>query len=435
MKKILFIAFLSWLLLFCTACTRKDAPIPTAIQTAPVFLETEPLAAPALEKETVPVTEPAMVPAAAMEPEAQSIEDGFSFFLDHADVTNTLSDNIYRTQVSVSSNQSLTVKSEQPFSALYIIWDKLPGTYTIAWDGGSVDRGADGFLHEYVRLPDAVTSAEFVFSEEETRKICDIGLYSAGSAPAGVQEWMPPCETADILVFPTHSDDDVLFFGGLISYYAIEEGLTVQTAFMVDHWYERERNHERLNGLWELGVRHYPILGMARDFMTKSLQEAMYFHRSDDILGWQIQQLRRFKPLVVVGHDLDGEYGHGQHMLNAYYLTQAVEAACDPEQYAESAQLYGTWDTPKLYLHLYETQEIVFDVNTPLENDPEGRTPFEIAEDAYEKHVSQQKYDFHVSQSDKDPAMDCRRFGLYRTLVGYDSTANLMENIDWTQWR
>ena len=39
--------------------------------------------------------------------------------------------------------------------------------------------------------------------------------------------------------------------------------------------------------------------------------------------------LRRFKPLVAVGHDREGEYGHGAHQLNALSLEQAVVRAAD----------------------------------------------------------------------------------------------------------
>ena len=158
------------------------------------------------------------------------------------------------------------------------------------------------------------------------------------------------------------------------------------------------------------------------------MQEATIFHKNDNILQWQVELIRRFKPQVILGHDLNGEYGHGQHKLNAHCLIEAVELAADAEQFPEIAAQYGLWDTPKLYLHLYEENQIVFDVNTVLNNDPEGRTPFEITEEAYQCHVSQQQYYFAVTQ-DPESVLDCTRFGLYRTLVGYDTGTDLMEHI------
>ena len=104
-----------------------------------------------------------------------------------------------------------------------------------------------------------------------------------------------------------------LFFGALLSYYAIERQLKVQTAFMVEHRGDPQRDHERLNGLWEMGVRHYPILGTAPDTKETQLHAAKVFYASSNIEQWQVEQIRRFKPMVIVGHDLKGEYGNGGH--------------------------------------------------------------------------------------------------------------------------
>ena len=378
------------------------------------------------ETEPVEITEPPVMEEP--EPVAEYIDTGVRITLDGTDIAWQLEEADGYDPVGIPSSQALAVESEMPFSALYIIWDKLPGRFTLTWEGGSLVCGEEGFLHDYIRLPEAVVSVSFEFEEEAYRYICRMGAYTYGTAPEGVQDWLPPCETADILAFPTHADDDVLFFGAVLSHYAIEEGLAVQTAFMTDHYYEPFRNHERLNGLWELGIRHYPILGTARDFYTMDLTEAANYHANDGILEWQVELIRRLEPLVILGHDIEGEYGHGQHKLNTHYLIQAVEQAADARLYPMIAVKYGLWDTPKLYLHLYAENGIVFDVNTALNNDPQGRTPFEIAQDAFECHISQYNY-FSVSQNPYSE-MDCTRFGLYRTLVGEDTGSDLMEHTE-----
>ena len=38
-------------------------------------------------------------------------------------------------------------------------------------------------------------------------------------------------------------------------------------------------------------------------------------------------------------------------------------------------------------------------------------------------------------QSDDAYVWDCRPFGLYRSLVGTDTTADLMQNVDPDDWR
>lgn len=417
-------------------CTRERAeetvqpsvplPVETTIQTE---IPTEPSTCPPTEPpvETEPPTEP--------EPVAELISEGVQFLIDGSDCSKVLTDNNIKTLKHIYNVHELVIESEMPFSSLYLEWNRIPGNYTLVWDGGSLACGQYGFLHEYIHLPEAVNRVQFVFDDSvEYRMLCSACVLTAGTAPEGIQDWLPPCEEADILVFPTHADDDVLFFGPLISYYAIERQLKVQTAFMVDHVVYPERGHERLNGLWEMGVRHYPILGKAPDTPMKEFGEAVDFYAASKIEQWQVEQIRRFRPLVVVGHDLGGEYGNGGHKVNAFYLVRAVESAADPAVYPELAEQYGVWDTPKLYLHLYPENEIILDVETPLENDPLGRTPFEIAEDAFLHHKSQIQYYFRV-QYGENRQYDCRLFGLYRTLVGYDTVADIMENIDYGQWR
>ena len=415
-------------LLLC-ACGGASPEETTAPATQPPVETTQPV--PETTEPTIPdTTEP------PVEPVAEFISEGVQVMVDGADYTSGLSDENHYSKRIIYLPQTLEVTSETPFSTLYIQWDAIPGSYEIRWDGGSVTAGSYGFLHEYIRLPGETNHVEFVFPEgKESVTLCDVEVLTAGTAPEGVQDWLPPCEKADILVFPTHSDDDVLFFGPLLIYYAVETDYTVQTAFMVDHTFYPERGHERLNGLWTMGLRHYPILGSATDSPISDFYEALDFYWGSGIEQWQVEQIRRFQPLVVVGHDLKGEYGNGGHKVNAYYLTSAVEVASDPEVYPELAERYGVWQTPKLYLHLYEENEIYMDVETPLQRDPQGRNTFEIATEAYKAHVSQHQYGWFRVQYGESRMYDCRPFGLYRSLVGPDTVADIMDNIDVAQWR
>lgn len=403
----------------------EETALPTASTAATKVIEEtqEPTEMPT-EMPTEPPTEPV----------AERIPDGFEILIDGGKCTRYLKDFDYKTKKTIQPNQVLSIESTTAFAGVYLEWDIVPGVYSVVWDGGSIECGQNGFLHEFVRLPVPVYEVKFEFASDEAQILCDVALLTEGVAPEEIQNWSLPYDQADILVFPTHSDDDTLFFGPLISYYTVERELCVQTAFMVHHKGQTYRDHERLNGLWAMGVRHYPILGTAPDTGTYSMYEAMRYYASSDIEQWQVEQIRRLKPLVVVGHDLNGEYGNGGHKVNAYYLVRAIESAADPLLFPESADQFGVWDTPKLYLHLYEENEILLDVNTPLENDPEGRTPFQLAEAGYECHISQHQYGFYVQQG-KNRVYDCRPFGLYRTLVGYDTVADIMENIDIQQWR
>lgn len=405
----------------------------------PTIEETQAVSSSAFEtEETLELTSP---PETTIEteshekPAAEQISDGVHIFIGETEQTAQLSDEKHTTKKTVKDGQQLRVEAEEAFGAVYIEWDRIPGVYVISWQGGSREYGTENFLHDYIRLPESVSEITFTFEDGTNQSVCDIAVYTAGRAPDGVQDWQEPCETADILVFPTHADDDVFFFGPLIAYYAIERELTVQTAFMVDHERQPERANERLNGLWEMGLRHYPILGEAPDTGVGTLDFGLTYYADSDIYGWQMEQIRRFRPLVILGHDLDGEYGNKGHKVNAYYLTQTVVDAADPEKDPESAQKFGVWDTPKLYLHLYEENAWMFDVNVVMEKDPEGRTPLQVANKALDCHVSQNGVGMSVYQNEYAPEWDCRPFGLYRTLVGYDTKADVMENLDPGQWR
>ena len=409
-----------WVMLLA-GCAEAEPSLTTLPTTQPVEQE----------ETTVPTTEAPTEPEP--EPPAQIIEEGVKVLVAGRNCTSIVSDGSHYSRYNIHEDEDFVIESEIPFEAIYIQWNGIPGEYVIRWEGGSCPGGEYDFLHEYIRLPEAVTRVEICLEGEATRQICEVTVMTAGSAPEGVQVWLPPCEEADILVFPTHSDDDALFFGPVIAYYSIEKGLKVQTAFMVKHTSFPERDHERLNGLWTMGVRYYPILGNAPDTANHSFYESMAYYKSSNIEQWQVEQIRRFRPLVVVGHDLNGEYGNGGHKVNAYFLVQAIESASNPEMFPESAEQYGLWDTPKFYLHLYEENEILMDVETPLENDPQGRNLYEICVDAFACHVSQRSY-FKVSYGG-NRKYDCRPFGLYRTLVGYDTKADIMDNIDPEMWR
>jgi LmbE family N-acetylglucosaminyl deacetylase len=239
-----------------------------------------------------------------------------------------------------------------------------------------------------------------------------------------VQDWREPYKKADMLLISTHADDEHLFFGGTMPYYAGELKLKVQLAYLTNHY--NFRVHELLNGLWAVGIRAYPIISEFDDNYSESLEHAKTIYDENKILEFQVELLRRFKPEVVIGHDLKGEYGHGVHMLNAETLIKALVLSNDSLVYTDSAQKYGLWDVPKCYLHLYKENNLSMNWDLELRNFS-GKTPFQMAELGFSKHVSQTEY-FKVGRRG---VFDCRAFGLYRSLVGVDILKNdFMENIN-----
>ncbi len=337
----------------------------------------------------------------------------------------SLSDQNRGTTQLLAAGNTLTISADTPFTQLYLIWDSPPPAYTLQTDGVTTQKGPDGFLHDYTLLPTPAKTLSLNLTEGEAT-LCDIYLFAEGSPPAFVQVWSPPLEKADLLVLPTHADDEHLFFGGTLPTYAGQQGLAVQVAYLTSHWGEPYRPHELLNGLWAVGVRSYPLISPFPDLYADSLEAALGLYDREAVLAWQTETLRRFKPLVVVGHDVEGEYGHGVHRLNADTLMEAVELAGDGASYPESAALYGVWDPPKTYLHLWPQNTLTMDWSQPLEAFG-GASALEMAKQGFLEHRSQQNY---FAVEDFGP-YDCRQFGLYRSTVGPDMQKNdFLENID-----
>lgn len=337
----------------------------------------------------------------------------------------SLSDRNTFTKLTFKKDTTVTVSNDNAMSSIYIIWDKPVGEYKIKTPSEELTCGKYDFIHEYIKLP-AGTKELTITIPQDGSIICDIYTFSSDDTPKWVQKWSPPYDEADLLVMPTHGDDEFIFFGGTIPYYAVGRGLRVQVTYMTNHWGEPYRPHEMLNSLWVSGLDHYPVMGRFPDIYSKSLAHAKTVYNYKDIIGYNVELIRRFKPKVIVGHDLNGEYGHGGHMINANALTEAVNISNDPTQYPESASKYGVWDVPKTYLHLYSENKIRMNWDEPLSGFG-GKSSFEMAVESFACHKSQQKW---YSVRKVEGVYDCQAFGLYRTLVGPDVEKNdFFENI------
>lgn len=340
-----------------------------------------------------------------------------------------LTDRRRASSIQLIASEEVNISCETPFSYIYVVWDYPPGPWELETPGatGAIQAGQHGFLHELVSFTAPVTEVILRPLEGEYT-LCDLYLFTAGTLPDWVHQWQPPLDKADLLVLPTHADDEHLFFGGTLPVYAGEREMNVQVVYLTNHFGEPYRPHELLNGLWAVGVTNYPIMSAYPDLYADSLAAAQGLYDQEDITRYQVEILRRFKPEVIVAHDINGEYGHGVHILNAVTLLDALELAPDESFDPASAQEYGVWDVPKTYLHLWAENQVVMDWDQPLSRF-DGKTAFEMAVEGFSHHASQQTY-FAVEQWGP---YDCRLFGLARTTVGPDvAGGDFFENIDLT---
>ena len=277
------------------------------------------------------------------------------------------------------------------------------------------------YLSGYAALPEGVQEIRIrPQSNADRLSIAEVHVFGAGDVPKWVQQWEPAHEKADLLLISAHPDDEILFMGGTIPYYAGEKQKAVQVAYLVPA--TPYRKLELLDGLWLCGVRNYPEIGNFPDYFSSSIR-GMY--QKD---GWSESQVldyitwlyRRYRPDVVLTHDTNGEYGHGAHKVAADIAQKAIVTAADEGYRFKKEKALPVWSIKKLYLHLFEQGKIRMDWRVPLAAF-DGKTAFEMAEAAFQCHVSQLNTEYKVE--DCGP-YDNSVFGLAYTDVGEDVSKN-----------
>lgn len=356
---------------------------------------------------------------------------------------NKITDNNENTFITINPSDKITITSNENIHGIYILYERQSSLGTITNQEKNASIGTNAFLHEYVNVEEQIgASTQITIEYQNSVKIAEIYVLSEGELPDFVEQWNPPCEEADLLLFSTHSDDEQLFFLGLLPTY-VAQGKKVQVVYFTNHYDNPKRLHEQLHGLYTVGITSYPIIGIVPDAYSESLEGAIKnLQKAEltekDTLDFEVEMLRRFKPLVVVGHDELGEYSHGQHILNTHILKQAILFAEDENYELKSNTKYEPWSVPKTYLHLYKENQIIMDYDTPLEYFG-GRTAYEVSKEGYKMHLSQQYTWFtawmngknnEYTKSTQIKKYSPLEFGLYRSLVGEDNNKNdMFENI------
>lgn len=328
---------------------------------------------------------------------------------------------------------AITAPEGKPIAGLYVCFGNMPESWEIQTSDDGKDwftavPGDTRFLHAYVALPQPAQHVRLaVTSEKKTAlRINDLFVLSEGDLPDWVQVWQPTEEKADILFLSTHPDDELIFFGGAIPTYAVEQQRKVVVAYFSRS--NTTRSSELLNGLWHMGVRTYPVIGNFKDSYAKNLKAAYKSAGGKGTVNeWIVGLYRQYKPEVVVTQDTNGEYGHKQHMMIADAAQNCIALAANEDEFTASTIAYGTWQVKKLYLHLYPENQITFDWTVPLKS-MNGATGIELAEEAYTLHKTQASSGMSVTET--GTKYDNRVFGLAFTTVGEDVRKDdFLENI------
>ena len=313
----------------------------------------------------------------------------------------------------------------KPAAGLYMIWKAdTPAVALEVWDAGAgefkpyatVNGGA--MVHEFIKVEN-LTRFRFRSTDETgVIPITELTVLTEGDLPGWVQAWQPPCTDADILFFVAHPDDELIFFGGGIPWYAGEKKLHVAVAYMTLK--EEPRLHELLDGLWTAGVREYPYVLGFFDKLCIKVRTAYKYWGEDAALDAVAKLLDDTHARVVVTQDVNGEYGHGGHMAVADLCLRVIR---DGERELKSKP-------QKLYLHLWKENKITMDWQIPMEW-AGGKTALEVGAEAFKCHRSQQGYDVKLRNGKifkfevrANSMFDNAKFGLAYTSVGPDEAKN-----------
>jgi len=385
-----------------------------------------------------------IIPFKVYAEDAKEITKDVTFTVNNSNITR-LSDSNEKTYITLNkgSNLIITNPNAENINQLYIVYELSSKTGSITTSDSSTTKlGENNFLHEYVDTKKNSSSVTLTYDEDV--KISEIRVFSEGNTPSDVQKWVKETKT-DLMIFSTHADDEQLFFAGVMPTY-INQGKKVHVVYLARHdvglYYAPSRMHEQLNGLWSLGVTDYPTFGLIPDAYSESLEVARSQMNNagftdEDVIKFDVEQIRKYKPYVILGHDENGEYGHGQHRLNTYTLKEAIKKAED-ESYVLESNLPAT-KIYKFYIHLYNPDNYtILDYDIPLDK-YNGKTAYEVSKEGYSKHLSQQYTWFTDWLNGKNNSYTSAKqitkynptyWGLYYSSVGEDVNKNdLFENI------
>ena len=373
-----------------------------------------------------------LLSGAALAQEARDITNDCTFTSPGRKTTNVhdgLYTSYWNSSESVRPYLEITTPDGEPAEYLYICFGDMPSVWAIeeevAGEWQTLVEGTKDYYHVVVELGGKTHVRLIDTSGKRTQfKINEVFVFAEGTLPDWVQRWEPAPEKADMLLLVAHPDDELIFFGGTIPTYAAERGLDMVVAYM--SFSNTTRRSELLNGLWSLGLRSYPVIGTFYDTYTSKLDDAYSRWRKNNVRTYVMELVRKYKPEVMLTHDVNGEYGHGAHKLCADVAQYCVENADKASVLSDSAAEYGTWQVKKLYLHLYEENAITMNWRVPLESFG-GKTGLALAQEAYLFHVTQQSTSFEVTDTGETSNA---RFGLAFTTVGPDVVGgDFMENI------
>ena len=269
-------------------------------------------------------------------------------------------------------------------------------------------------------------------------------------------DWQPPPDKVTLLAVWAHPDDEGIFGGGSLPYYSTVLNMPTMLVSMTAGW-GTVRDEEMRAAAWNYGLRYAPVFGRFADINSAAVANNPYTNSIDmtwdywagvgfrgdgsnveagkaRAINFVAEQIRRYRPDVIITHDVNGETGHDNHKATAYAVMHAFFVAADPN--ATAANLVGLppWQAQKLYVHLYPTNRLfhlLWEAPSPALT---NLTPHQAANFGLTFHVSQGPLRWTCA-SVYPPAgiynaWPSEWWGLYASMVGPDTvlSSNIAAN-------
>ncbi len=336
---------------------------------------------------------------------------GCSFILPEESATYAyrLSDGLVTSRVHLKANSAFTVTPESEISTLLLDWFTVPASYTVSQlnAGGTAileETITDGFVRRVIDIDPSCTS--ITVSNLPEGDIGDVAAFSSVSPSSTTTQALLPSPTAvDLLIIAIGPGDESRQFGALIPTYAEEQGVKTAILYLSDYG-KRARVDEALSGLASEGYLEYPIFGGFSCSNYESYDMAAEGFNKTNVIKYLKAEIAALNPKVVVAHSAEDNIG--SHRFVNECVIRAVRES-------ESVQKFYTYGASE------GATPTVIDMNTPL-NAYAGKTAAEVAQAAYNLHVSQRVFGLSIDTTSA--------YTLAYTTVGEDAAKNdLFENI------
>ena len=268
-----------------------------------------------------------------------------------------------------------------------------------------------------------------------------------GHAPAQTYDWQPPPNKITLLAVWAHPDDEGIWGGGSLPYYSTVLNVPTMLVCMTYGWGDPRENELR-DAAWTYGLRYEPLFGQFADINSSVDPNNPYTNTIDmtwdywagvgfkgdgsnveagkaRAINYVAEQIRRYRPDVIITHDVNGETGHDNHKATAYAVMRAFYVAADPNATATNLVGLPPWQAQKLYVHLYPTNQLFHEFwETPYPS-LANQTARQVAATGLTRHVSQGP-DRWIVASVYNPTYyrsvwPSEWWGLYASMVGPDT--------------